>query len=124
MEGKFLLTQFQLPEPMNFLLFLGSCEGSHNHPPHAPRVEQSSQSCKLFLPFKISHGRHSYNKLYRKHVGKTFFLRHFFASNRTVSQKQEKVQVHPGSLSTGSLYGVFSPTAELACFVLLYSYFR
>lgn len=39
MDGKFLLTQFQLSEPVNLLLFLGSCEGSHNHPPHASGVK-------------------------------------------------------------------------------------
>lgn len=118
-EGKFLLTRFPLSEPVNFLLFLGPCEGSHNYPPHASGVKQPSESCKPSLPFKISHGRHGYNTQYRKDTGKTSCLKHFSASNsssRTVSAPRFFQHWLP-------VQGLFS-IAELAGFVLLHSYFR
>ena len=78
---KFLLTQLQLHELVNSLLFSGSCEGSHNHPPHAPGAEWPWQSRKHIPPFKINHGRHGYSKLYGTYAGRTFFLKCSFASN-------------------------------------------
>lgn len=71
-----------------------------------PQGKNTHQPCKPFLPFKISQGRHGYNKPHEKHARKTS-LRHFFASNRTVPQQQEKMHWFP-------IWGLFS-TAELGC---------